>query len=195
MIDLMARDTCRPKHICVFLVQGSTGNMRYVWFHLRYHSKSHVQYKMSSQSVVRVNSFVRGYHEYLDIWQPAISSEHSLRREPGNEVDKNAVAVARETQSGNTTRASSQAEHLNTHPNEIAVGMEVVGHVPKLMAQWVTKFLKRALNSGTVLITGKRIHRVAGYGLELPCEFKFQGNKYSCDWLKEELKKENFDVL
>ena len=142
---------------------------------------------MFSQSVVRVNSFVRGYHEYVDIWQPAISSEHSLRREPGNEVDKNAVAVVQETQSGNTTRASSKAEPLNTHPNEIAVGMEIVGHVPKL--------LKRASNSGTVVVTGKRINKGAGYGLELPCEFKFQGDKYSCDWLKEKLKKENFDVL
>ena len=149
---------------------------------------------MFSQSVVRVNSFVRGYYEYVDIWQPAKSSEHSLRREPVNEVNKNAVAVVQETQSGNTTRASSQAEPLNTHPNEIAVSMEVVGHVPKLMAQWV-KFLKRASNSGTVVITGKRINRGAGYRLKLPCKFKFQGDKYSCDWLKEKLKKENFDVL
>ena len=52
-------------------------------------------------------------------------------------------------------RASSQAEPLNTHPNKKAVGMEVAGHVPNLMAQWVTKFLKRASNSGTVVITGK----------------------------------------
>lgn len=146
---------------------------------------------MFSQSLVRVNSFVRGYHEYVDIWQPAISSEHSLRREPGNEVDKKRCSSC----TGNTTRACSQAEPLNTHPNEIAVGMEVVGHVPKLMAQWETKFLKRASNSGTVVITGKRINRGEGYGLELPCEFKFQGDKYSCDWLKEKLKKENFDVL
>ena len=28
----------------------------------------------------------------------------------------------------------------------------------------------------------------ARYGLELPCEFKFQGDKFSCDWLKEKLK-------
>ena len=129
---------------------------------------------MFSQSMVRVNSFVRGYHEYVDIWQPAISSEHSLRREPGNEVDKNAVAVVQETQSGNTTRACSQAEPLNTHPNEIAVGMEVVGHVPKLMAQWVTKFLKRASNSGTVVITGKRINRGAGYGLNCLASLNFR---------------------
>ena len=59
----------------------------------------------------------------------------------------------------------------------------------------VGELLKRASNSGTVVITGKRINRGAGYGLELPCEFKFQGDKYSCDWLKEKLKKENFHVL
>ena len=35
----------------------------------------------------------------------------------------------------------------------------------------------------------------AGYGLELPCEFKFQGDKFFLDWLEEKLKKENFDVL
>ena len=59
----------------------------------------------------------------------------------------------------------------------------------------VGELLKRASNSGTVVITGKRINRGAGYGLELPCEFKFQGDKYSCDWLKEKLKKENVHVL
>ena len=72
--------------------------MKYIWLQLRYHSESHVQYKMSSQLVVRVNSIVRGYLEYLDIWQAAISFEHSLRRETGNEVDKNAVAVEQETE-------------------------------------------------------------------------------------------------
>ena len=25
----------------------------------------------------------------------------------------------------------------------------------------------------------------AGYGLELPCEFEFQGDKFLCDWFKE----------
>ena len=29
----------------------------------------------------------------------------------------------------------------------------------------------------------------AGYSLELPCEFKFQGDKFSCNWLKERFKK------
>ena len=42
---------------------------------------------------------------------------------------------------------------------EIAVSMEVVGHVPKLVAQWMTNFLKLASNSGMVVITGKQISR------------------------------------
>ena len=44
-------------------------------------------------------------------------------------------------------------------------------------------------------ITGKRINRGAGYGMELPYEFKFQRDKFSCDWLEEKLRKEKFDVL
>ena len=31
--------------------------------------------------------------------------------------------------------------------------------------------------------------------MELPCEFKLQGDKFSCDWLEEMFKKENFDLL
>ena len=46
--------------------------------------------------------------------------------------------------------------------------MKVVGHVPKLMAMWLFKFLKRPTNAGKVKITGKRVKRGGGYGLELP---------------------------
>ena len=30
----------------------------------------------------------------------------------------------------------------------------------------------------------------AGYGLELLCKFQFDGDKFSCDWLKRNLKKD-----
>lgn len=59
----------------------------------------------------------------------------------------------------------------------------------------MTNVLKRASNSAMVLIIGKWITRGAGYRMELPCEFKFQGDKFSCDWLEEKFKMENFDVL
>ena len=62
------------------------------------------------------------------------------------------------------------------------------------MAQWVKKFLKRATNLATVIIKGKRVNRGAGYGVELLCEFKFQGDSFSCNWLKDKLKKEKYDL-
>ena len=44
------------------------------------------------------------------------------------------------------------------------------------MAIWLTKFLKRATNIGKVAITGKRVNRGGGYGLEIPCEYQFMGD-------------------
>ena len=47
--------------------------------------------------------------------------------------------------------------HSNT-PNEFDPGHEeVVGHLPKLMALHVTKFLKRLTNSGKATVAGKRV--------------------------------------
>ena len=40
------------------------------------------------------NSFVRGYHESMDVWTPNVGDENLyLEPEDGNEYDKNAVAV------------------------------------------------------------------------------------------------------
>ena len=57
----------------------------------------------------------------------------------------------------------------SAHPNEMCDDFEAVGHVPKLMAIWLTKFLKRARNIGKVVINGKRVNRGGDYGLEIPC--------------------------
>ena len=47
----------------------------------------------------------------------------------------------------------SLAEKRTGHPNGVTDLIEVVGHVPKLMAVWLTKFPKRPTNSGKVVIT------------------------------------------
>ena len=47
----------------------------------------------TSKDVLRVKSFVRGYHEYKEIWEPNIGQEAMLMREPQNKWDSNAVAV------------------------------------------------------------------------------------------------------
>ena len=43
--------------------------------------------------IIRVNLFVRGYHAYMEIWEPDVNDENSLQCEPNNTADENAVAV------------------------------------------------------------------------------------------------------
>ena len=82
------------------------------------------------------------------------------------------------------------------HQNNLTYQFVVIGHVPKLhvMATWLTKFLKRPSNSGKAIIKGKCINRGGGYGLAVPCENHFQGDDFSCNWLKQKLMKEEFDL-
>ena len=84
-------------------------------------------------NVVRVKSFVRGYHVYLDIWEGKISDEHRLKREPNNTEDKNAVAVVRKWPKSNSSELSDEVQPINSfiHPNTISDDNEVIGHIPK----------------------------------------------------------------
>ena len=70
-------------------------------------------------SVLKHNSYARGYHACMDIWKPLIGDD-SLRckREDDNIHDENAVAVI--------------------HSNHI--GPRVVGHVPFLYSSPFKKF-------------------------------------------------------
>ena len=115
--------------------------------------------------------FVRGNHAYMDNWLPSTDDELCLKRELSNTKDANAVAVVRDS-SLKCDRMSKQLHGMSSkmkspHPNEMSDDFEVVGHVPKLMAIWLTKFLKRASNIGKVVIKGKRVNRGGGYGLEI----------------------------
>lgn len=143
---------------------------------------------MMSLQIVKVNSFIRGYHEYVTEWEPKLGDIYRLKREPQNIKDSNAVAIVRETSE------STEKEPSQCHPNILNENFEVLGHVPRLMALWLSKFLKRPINSGKVLIKGKRVNRGGGYGLEIPCEYQFEGDSFSCCWLKQKLNKEEFNV-
>ena len=104
--------------------------------------------------IIQVNSIVRGYHAYMEIWEPDVNDENPLKREPNNTVDENAVAVVQlQRPSANQEPVHSSAQKCTGNPNEVTDLMEVVWHVPKLMAVWLTKFLKRPTNSGKVVIT------------------------------------------
>ena len=122
-------------------------------------------------SVLKHNSYARGYHAYMDIWKPLIGDD-SLRckREDDDVHDENAVAVI--------------------HSNHI--GPCVDGHVPFLYSSTFKKFLSLPNRTTRALVTGKRINRGAGYGLEIPAEYVFYGNEEAFQWVKKNL--DNIDV-
>ena len=47
---------------------------------------------------VEINSFVRGYHAYMSVWDPVVREELQLEREPENMEDQRAVAVKKNGQ-------------------------------------------------------------------------------------------------
>ena len=83
---------------------------------------------------------MRGYHSYLDTWEPQVGEVLALEREPQNIANQFAVSVIR---SGC-----------------------IVGHVPFNLAPLFSHFLKRSFNKGIAEI---KVNCGGGYGLEVPC--------------------------
>lgn len=126
-----------------------------------------------------VASYIRGYHAYQAIWPANIGDVLSLKREPDNIQDPEAVAVL------------SFDHEIVT--NGLAAGLKsmdngmIVGHVPKLITKYISRYLKRATNSGDIVVKAAKVNRGAGYGLEIPCLLRFTGDDFSVNWLKEKL--------
>ena len=59
---------------------------------------------------------------------------------------------------------------------------QVVGHVPYNLAPTVFAFLRRDVNKQ---VTGDKVNRGAGYGLEIPCTYRFYGPKPYVDRMKD----------
>ena len=111
-------------------------------------------------AVLELRSFVRGYHAYQTIWDPTVGDTLRLEREPTNSKDGFAVAV-------------------------IDARDRVVGHVPFNIAPTISNFLKRSVNKGTVEVTGQRVNRGAGYGMEIPCKYRLYGPETYIDKLRK----------
>ena len=69
----------------------------------------------------------------------------TLEKEPTNAKDKFAIAVTKER--------------------------NIVGHLPYNLALTVSTFLKRTVNKGMAVETGKSVNHGAGYSLEVPCTY------------------------
>ena len=113
----------------------------------------------SSIACLDIPSFIRGYHAYQGTWLPSVGEVLELETEPLNSVDRYAVAVNK-----NGT---------------------VVGHVPRNFSALFFHFLTRSQNKGVAEVTGAKVNRGAGYGLEIPCLYRFYGSRLYIERLKE----------
>ena len=99
---------------------------------------------MASRSI---ESIVRGYHVYMDIWSPSVGDAFALEIDELNVHDRYAVA---------------------TKVNDL-----VVGHVPREFSKVVFYFIR---NGGRVTgeVCGRRQRSTTHMkGLEIPCVYKF----------------------
>ena len=80
------------------------------------------------------NSFARGYHAYMNIWNPLVGEMLKYRQEPLNKMDKNAVAIIR-----------SDSWEKET----------IVGHVPQNISKTCSMFLNVPNTLIEVQVVGK----------------------------------------
>ena len=66
----------------------------------------------------------------------------------------------------------------------------MIGHLPRSFCHYFSQYL--LIRGSTVLceVTGKRINRGTGYGLEIPRRYTINGNKLAMRWLSELILKE-----
>ena len=103
-------------------------------------------------------SYVRGCHAYMNIWNPKFGdNDVEVKHEVNNEHDKFAIAIF----------------HIK----------RIVGHVPKNL----TKFFYQFLPNCTIgyEVTGKRVNRGGGYGLEIPAKYTFLGLNKAIEWIEK----------
>ena len=82
------------------------------------------------------------FHACMEVWTPTIGAILLVKSEPTNCQDSKAVAILKE----NVT----------------------VGHVPQNIAPRLFHFLRRDVNKAFAEVTGHKVNRGAGYGLEIP---------------------------
>ena len=118
----------------------------------------------ATPTAVEIVSFVRGFHDYKDIWCPSVGEILDLKREPTNPKDALAVCIQKDG--------------------------TVVGHMPYNLAPLVSYFLERDLNTGSVEITGVPLNRGAGMGMEVPCIYRLVGPEMYVKRLKDVIQKD-----
>ncbi len=95
----------------------------------------------------------------MEDWTPTIGESLLVKPEPTNAKDNKAVAVLKDDL--------------------------VVGHVPYNLASRLFQFLRRDVNKAFAEVTGAKVNRGAGYGLEIPCIYRLYGPPVYIERMRE----------
>ena len=100
----------------------------------------------------------------MDIWTPKFADENfCLKSENKNEHKKFAIAIV--------------------------LKERIVGHVSKNLSKIFHQFLKIPNFTIGWKVTGKLVNRGAGYGLEVPVQYRSFSAKKAVNWAEENIKK------
>ena len=111
-------------------------------------------------------SLARGFHVYMDMWNPVIGEILKCKRESTNKVEKHAVAIM----CSDSLRKES-----------------VVGHIPHNISKFSSMFLTIPSTAFEVEVLGKRVNRRSSYGLEIPVKYRYYGQEKLIQWLAKKL--------
>ena len=64
-----------------------------------------------------------------------------------------------------------------------------MGHIRFYWSKLVNKFLKFLNHCIRVIVTGKRVNRGVGLGLEIPDDYFFRGDNRVIEWFKKSIEK------
>ena len=103
-----------------------------------------------------IDTYVKRYHVYKNIWKPTVNEELETEMEPGNVMDKYAVCIKMNT---------SIVEHLPLGKN-------------RKFAKMVFYFLRADQDAECeVVITGKEVNLGDGDRMQVSCKLKISGPK------------------
>ena len=117
--------------------------------------------------IFQLESYVRGYHVYMNIWNATINDYLQCKIEENNQLDPSAVALL--------------------HDN--CLEEKVVGNGPIHLSKIFHRFLKLPFCSILAFVTGKRVNRSAGDGLEISADYKFFRDARAISWAENQFKK------
>ncbi len=126
---------------------------------------------MAEPLTVRVESCIRGYHAYKDVWDPQIGNRLETEIDEVNQHDRYAVGV-------------------------LDNGQDTVGHIPREISKICFYFKKRGGQIIAEVTNRRKRSNVPNKGLEIPCIYEFiPRNQRQLKQLIELIKKQDTETF